>query len=330
MLQPADLSLKYPIDFSVVIPVFNRARVVARAIESVLLQTRSSFEIVIVDDGSSDDLSAVVRKFDDERIRLVRQNNQGACAARNHGVDVARGRYVAFLDSDDAFLPHHLETMADLLGASGNLIVYCPVRAQRGKDFMVKPPRAIAVGEAMADYLMCGRGFVQTSGLVVPTAVAREVRYRINVIFGDDTDFAIRLQLAGYDFVMAKEPGVDWFDGPDPLRLSNSSLDIDRMKWLEDLRPEISTEAYKAYRGWHFAKALFPHSPLRALGLYLDALAAGAYSPSLAGVVLLQIIVPRRIYRGASDFLIGLKARRAEKSGIQGRVANSSPRAPQP
>ena len=296
--------------FSVVIPAFNRVDTIVRAVDSVLAQQCQDFEIIVVDDGSSDDLAGAVAAIVDPRIRFVRQANSGASAARNRGIDLAVGTYVAFLDSDDAFLPHHLASMADLLRDEDKCVAYAPVRALRGRDCIVKPPHGIAQGQNMASYLMCGRGFVQTSGLVVPTEVARSVRYRNDVAFGDDTDFAIRIDLAGYRFVMASRPGVDWFDGPDPRRLSNARLGTAQFVWLEDLRPLIPHKAYLGYRGWHVAKSVFRVNPLKALWMYAAAVIAGAYGPRFAMVVLAQIVVPSSLYRDGSDLVIGVLTHR--------------------
>jgi glycosyltransferase involved in cell wall biosynthesis len=296
--------------FSVVIPVYNRARAVCVAIESVLAQSFQDFEIIIVDDGSTDNPGVLVGAVADERIRLIVQENRGASAARNHGVDLARGRYVAFLDSDDTFLPHHLSAMAALVHDTDDVVAYAPVQAYRGpQGYVIKPHRAVGSGETMASYLMCARGFVQTSGLVVPTNAAREVRYREDVRFGDDTDFAIRLELAGYRFVMTEQPGVVWYDGPDPGRLSNTKLDSVELNWLDDLRPRIPRRAYLGYRGWHVAKGLFKTRPLAALGLYFAALASGSYGPRLAMVILAQIVVPGRIYRDGADVVVAIRTR---------------------
>jgi glycosyltransferase involved in cell wall biosynthesis len=95
---------------SVIIPVHNRADLVDRAITSVLSQSFTDFELIIVDDGSTDDTAGAISRFRDERIRLlVHGTNQGASAARNTGVKAASGRYCAFLDSDDYWLPNKLE-----------------------------------------------------------------------------------------------------------------------------------------------------------------------------------------------------------------------------
>ena len=296
----------HPPLFSVVIPVYNRARKIGTAIESVRAQDVQSFEILVIDDGSSDEICQVMAGFDDPRIRFVRQANAGASAARNLGLDLARGSLVAFLDSDDVFLPGHLAAMAAILAARERTVAYSPVRAIRGRSVIVRPPRPIGPGESMSTYLMCDRGFVQTSGLVVPIEAGRTVRYRQDACYGDDTDFAIRLQLAGYRFVMTETPTVDWFDGPDPGRLSSADIGSGRLPWLEDLRTQIPQRAYRGYRGWHVAKGLSGRRPLVALALYAKALFGGSYGPGLACVVLAQVVMPSRAYRRLSDIVLRL------------------------
>ena len=95
---------------SVVIPTYCRAHLLGRAIQSVLNQTYQDLEIIIVDDGSSDNTDEVVKSLKDERIRYIRhEKNKGATAARNTGIKAARGEYIAFQDSDDEWLPQKLE-----------------------------------------------------------------------------------------------------------------------------------------------------------------------------------------------------------------------------
>jgi glycosyltransferase involved in cell wall biosynthesis len=93
---------------SVIIPTYNRANTISKAIDSVFAQNHDAIEIIVVDDGSTDNTSTVLESFR-HRILLIRQNNQGVAAARNTGVSVAQGEYVAFLDSDDEWLPSKLE-----------------------------------------------------------------------------------------------------------------------------------------------------------------------------------------------------------------------------
>jgi glycosyltransferase involved in cell wall biosynthesis len=174
--------------FSVVIPLFNRADCIAETLQSVIDQSFDDFEIVVVDDGSVDNPDRIIEALGDGRIRFFSQPNAGGSAARNRGIDLARGKYIAFLDSDDRFLTAHLETMHRILSGdkSSRLSIYSPVIVDRGEGkTFVKPPRAIGVDEDMADYVMRDRGFVQTSGLVVPREIAAAFRagYRLRSSF---------------------------------------------------------------------------------------------------------------------------------------------------
>src|SRR5512139_2015685 len=100
---------------SVIMPNFNGARLIARSIDSVLRQTLQDLELIVVDDGSSDESVAVVNGTRDPRIRLVQQDHEGVCAARNRGIECARGTYIAFLDSDDTWAPTCLERLHDAI-----------------------------------------------------------------------------------------------------------------------------------------------------------------------------------------------------------------------
>lgn len=98
--------------FSVILPVYNRQKFIAKAIESVLAQTYTDFELIVVDDASTDDTARIVHSYDDIRIRYVKnETNIERCNSRNRGIAMARGTYICFLDSDDYHLPHHLQTL---------------------------------------------------------------------------------------------------------------------------------------------------------------------------------------------------------------------------
>jgi glycosyltransferase involved in cell wall biosynthesis len=100
---------------TVIIPTYNRAQVVGRAIRSVLEQNYHDFEILVVDDASTDATAEIVGSFDDRRIHYIRHEiNRGGSAARNTAIRASRGEYLAFLDSDDEWLPQKLEKQLEL------------------------------------------------------------------------------------------------------------------------------------------------------------------------------------------------------------------------
>jgi glycosyltransferase involved in cell wall biosynthesis len=287
--------------FSVIIPVYNRAGPLREAIASVLAQSCQDFEIVVVDDGSRDNPAATVESFADPRIRLFRQSNQGGGAARNRAIDEARGRFIAPLDSDDIFLPHHLAAMRELLEGSERLAAFARIRVDRGQGrVFLKPPRGLKPGEHMAEYLLCDRGFVPTISLAVPAGMARQVRYA-DLPPAEDTDFAIRLFNLGCRFVMAEAPGAVWRDVCDPNRSSASRNAESLRQWLEAMKPVLPVRAWHGGRGWAYAKLVSHDSLRRALGLYLSAVLRGCYRPRLAMVILLQILLSDAGYRRLAD-----------------------------
>lgn len=292
--------------FSVVIPSYNRANTIVDALASLWAQDFADFEVIVVDDGSTDDTLRRLEQVGDKRLRVFRQANRGASAARNAGIDQALGTFVAFLDSDDRFLPHHLSGLLLLLQQSPTIVAYTQVIADRGNNRrFLKPFRALRPNENIADYLMCDRGFVQTSGLALDRQVAAAVRYSEDVSFGDDTDFAVRLQLAGCRFLMTSVPSVIWTDTARDDRLSNRRATVgENMRWLEELQPQVPKHAYYGYLGWHHAKNIRPASSRLALRLYSRALVNRSYSPRLAVLIFMQIFLPDRLYRWMADVFI--------------------------
>lgn len=115
--------------FSIILPTYNRAYVLWRAVESVLAQTEARWELIVVDDGSTDDTARLVEEFREPRLRYLRTENRGPSAARNHGARHARAPLVAYLDSDNTW---HSDYLAEMLAAvrlhPGGALWYCGQR----------------------------------------------------------------------------------------------------------------------------------------------------------------------------------------------------------
>lgn len=129
-----------PCDISVVIPLYNKAAEISRAVHSVLAQTLPPREIIVVDDGSTDGSAEIVEAIASPLVRVVRQENRGVSAARNRGIEMAAGYYVALLDGDDRWQPEYLQRVAELIARYPDCGAY-------GMGFMVDTDGHLTVGD---------------------------------------------------------------------------------------------------------------------------------------------------------------------------------------
>jgi len=209
---------------SVVIPTYNRAVRVCSAIESVLSQTYSDLEIVVINDGSSDDTGRVLREAFGDRIRYFSQANQGASVARNKGIAEARGEWISFLDSDDFWEKDKLEWQLKALERFGSHCgaCYTDVRFVNHPEtrtmFELAERSYRHVGEMgiNAEVLRLlvrpgGAGMVVCpSSVVARTDAARTTGFNPKLRYSEDSDFLFRLALR-IGFCYVNRPLV-WFD----------------------------------------------------------------------------------------------------------------------
>lgn len=157
-------------DISVVIPLYNKASFIESAIRSVLSQTRLPQEIIVVDDGSTDDGYAKVLNIGHPLVKADRQTNGGVSRARNRGCELAGGRYVAFLDADDEWQPDHLTELEELAqlapGASLYGTAYMEVWND-GRKYLLKIPGQTESGK-LENYLAASRYYppIYTSSIM--------------------------------------------------------------------------------------------------------------------------------------------------------------------
>jgi len=157
-----------PPEVSVILPAWNRADSLRRSIDSVLTQDFVDFELIVVDDFSDDDSAAVAEAVGDARLRVIRHDsNRGAGAARNTGIAAARGRWVAFQDSDDVWLPGKLSRQLAALAAMPDAVAcYCALRVEGTRPRQVPEPGQRPVEGDLHAALLRG-SFISTQTLVV-------------------------------------------------------------------------------------------------------------------------------------------------------------------
>jgi glycosyltransferase involved in cell wall biosynthesis len=200
-------------DCSVVIPAFNAAHTITGSVTSALEQETSCREVIVVDDGSSDDTSEVVQRIAGDRVRVILQANGGPSAAKNAGIRAAHGRYIAFLDSDDLWLPTYLTAVsAALQRAPDSGLVYTDAYVFDGATMRVRrntamlapdPPPAKRLAFLAA---LLERNFIFTSATVPATVLTEVGGYTESRRMSEEYELWLRIVLAGYTPTYAPGP----------------------------------------------------------------------------------------------------------------------------
>lgn len=193
---------------SIIIPTYNRVNLLKRAIDSVLNQTYKNFELIIIDDGSTDDTKKMVGGFrsDSRLIYRYQDNSGGNSSPKNLGLKICTGEYITFLDSDDEYLPEKLEKQLKLFNKSEVLnlgFIGCFNFRIKGKNIIEDK-----IGHKGDIYhKLLDNYFINTPGLIM---IKREILDKVgifdeNLKFGNDTDFFIRIARAGFGFDFVDE-----------------------------------------------------------------------------------------------------------------------------
>jgi glycosyltransferase involved in cell wall biosynthesis len=204
-----------------VIATYNRANLVSRAIRSILDQTYKNVEIIVVDDGSTDDTQRVLRQFVDQ-VRVIHQENAGPSAARNRGIAAAKGEIVAFLDSDDLWLPKKIERQVSALQRAGASVACCVCNAelQFSDSSRVTSFQRACIRPNVEEGLWLNAAEVLTDRFLLFNQVAAVRLSALKHVSGfneklrflEDYDLALRLSLDG-PFAFIQEPLAIWHQG---------------------------------------------------------------------------------------------------------------------
>lgn len=208
---------------SVIIPLYNKAHTIERTLRSVFSQTYTNFEVIIIDDGSTDGSTNIIKEeFKDERLKIIVQQNKGVSYARNVGIENAKGDYIAFLDADDEWLPYYLQTVLeesrkhpkaglicvpalhrDIVKGFGE---YHTVKRLAGKSSIVNVFESIAL-------------MAQTSGIVFKTSELNLFNGKSSNVFPTDMTYAEDV-LTFYSFAMTTQTLYIGF----PLSIRNNNV----------------------------------------------------------------------------------------------------------
>jgi glycosyltransferase involved in cell wall biosynthesis len=187
---------------SVIIPCYNRATLVGATITNMLNQSLSPLEIIVVDDGSTDNSAEVIAAFGG-KVKLISQTNQGPGAARNAGLEAASGDYIQFMDSDDLASNNKLLNQYQALQAGNSDFAYCPwvrcVIKNEAVKFVdnVLQARALPSNKPMIEYFLSGWSLVFQNCLFTRSILEKAGRYRTDLMPSEDSEYFIRILLAG-------------------------------------------------------------------------------------------------------------------------------------
>ena len=303
---------------SVVIPLYNKARHIARALDSVLSQQGPSFEVLVINDGSTDGGEQAVAARRDARLRLVNQPNQGVSSARNNGVGLARAAHIAFLDADDAWLPGFLATVDRMIARWPDAALYAAAYDTVEADG--RKPRSSAarlkLGKApvQIDYLDCLAKdvypFCSSSVCVSREAFDACGGFDPALQIGDDVALWLRLSVRG-PACFSAEPGATYFRDADNRAMDQAGRALKEITYFRRLVADFSTAQLSArqaanfrrlisYNVYRTARRLYRHgeySLARDLVAEFSAFIEARHAIKLAGRRLAAALGPRQLNR---------------------------------
>ena len=244
---------------SVIIPTYNRSKLLRVAVESVLAQTYPAIEIIVVDDGSKDDTAAVMAEYAGH-VTYIEQANAGVSAARNTGFRASSGEYINFLDDDDTFMPTKIERQVEVLKAQpGAGLVHCGYQHVDGEGTVLDTTGLLPEGHVLKE-LVCGCFVVVHAPLIRRQCLNQVGLFDETLPWTADWDLWLRIALAGYPFACVQEPLCTYLVHPismtsDIFRLERQTLEVLGRVFANPRLPTdvsiLENEIYSAIHLWY-------------------------------------------------------------------------------
>ena len=230
---------------SVVIPVYNYPEALESTLQSVIAQSYSNLEVLVVDDGSDMEINPMIEKLNDHRISYYKLEHKNANIARNYGISISKGEYIAILDADDIWLENHIESCLDTLIESQTDDLYGSLTVRDTTSLYEVPiiARSLNAGETMIDYLLDSGWGTQTSTLFMTAESAKNISWNPDLKRHQDYDFVIRYSRQ-YKFAIKTKPTVIYILAkPIELKMHFKSC----IRFIRENENEISPYLYNKY-----------------------------------------------------------------------------------
>ncbi len=235
---------------SVIIPTYNRADLISRSIGSVLNQTFKDFEVLVIDDGSTDNTENIINSFNNSRIKYIKnKKNIGAAAARNIGIKIAKGKYIAFQDSDDEWMPEKLEKQINIFKTSSREnIVYAGFWRIRDNRKTYIPLDRVKQKEGNLYKELLKGNFISTQTILAKKECFEKAgMFDENLPRFQDWELVLRLS-KHYDFKFIDEPLALCYFTPKSISANSDALleafKIIKEKYFKDLDSKLLAKHY--------------------------------------------------------------------------------------
>ncbi|MGR3278643.1 glycosyltransferase family 2 protein [Acaryochloris marina NIES-2412] len=242
---------------STIIPTQNRPSLIIRAIDSVLAQTFSALEAIVIIDGPDPVTSQKLSSIEDPRVRVIQLSvGKGGAGARNHGVSQARGEWIAFLDDDDEWLPTKLEKQLQIAQQSDAKwpIISSELIARTPKGEFIYPRRFPSPSEPLSEYLLArnsfgfGEGLIQTSTILAKRELLIKFPFQENLPKHQDWDWLLHVhQLPEVEIVFVKYPLVIWYLWERRTTTSSEPQWEKSFHWIQTNKHLVTPRAYAAF-----------------------------------------------------------------------------------
>jgi len=255
---------------SVIIPVFNRASHILDAVDTVFAQNMN-LELILVDDASKDDSAKIILDLaskDKRIIPIIFKQNQGGGAARNAGIKKATGEWIAFLDSDDLWMPEKLSKQVEALRSYSqeNTLCFTNLVVDYHDGLTALPWNSVMFDNCASakNYILNENQFIQTSTILVSAKVAKCILFNDNLRRHQDFDFVLRCEKAGVNFVYLPECLVKYSADPNINRVSRRVNATPSLHWLEVAKDYLTTSEIDAFYLKHVLDIHYKDNPFKA------------------------------------------------------------------
>ncbi|MGE1101269.1 glycosyltransferase family 2 protein [Peribacillus simplex] len=235
---------------SVVIPTYNRGSLLKRTINSVLNQTYSNFELIIIDDASTDNTEDLIKSYNDPRISYTRlESNSKGTKTRNLGIQKASGEFIALLDSDDEWVNNKLEKQLSYIKQfnSDKIICFTGLILIDENNKSLTTNEDLNETDDIMDYILLHDNWVQTSSYMISSKLAKNTLFGENIKKHQDWDFCLRLRDADAMFVyLSDNLTIYHIDKRDDRIGTNSKYHLS-IEWSKSIKEKVSERAYFAF-----------------------------------------------------------------------------------